>query len=663
MYSPTFIPAARSVRTTRKHGAAAEKIGFQVKKASSSPVATISPPPGADHQFYSPSAGSYQNLYPSVLPPASIIIPHSAAPSTTPPTGSSSNNNPHINPSVVVIVVILSVVFILSGFLHLLARCLGRRLPASPPRHSPLVSALHGQLQHLFHLHDAGVEQAFIDTLPVFSYGSIRGLKDSADCAVCLTEFAEDDRLRLLPKCKHAFHLECIDTWLLSNSTCPLCRRSLLPDPTGAAGQSSSQQNELEDASESMHHSNRFIGLTLEEQMMRDSRRNISLHGSIHGSYQNSFRICEVEEVDDDESEDEIQVEVETPSPLVPTIRVVDANGSQRILKVELGKVSGKVKADSRKLTSARRGGRSYSMGSYEYVVDPSNLELMIAPTPYPGRPQDWAPSKPTHRSALSDSIPELASAGGTPANDDLFWASRGLYTPQTLSRVRELLTPSPGSNAFFSPAFPDYQYFADRGDRWIDINIERDSEMVDDEDEDEDEDGDEEDEDIEQQPDFDHSGNLERLRLSNHNNNIAASTLQDSMLDKENDFKQRSSSLSRLPEGVKVSVSYRRSLSETAGMEQAAAATCKDAAALNHGGGGTYYNSSEHTNSVKQAAGSSFSRRFSINWLMGRDKRMVFSAASPSNSSSDAATATATAAITSTHHMDAAADMRAIPV
>ena len=392
--------------------------------------------------------------------------------------------------------------------------------------------------------------------------------------------------------------------------------------------------------------------------MMRDSRRNISLHGSIHGSYQNSFRICEVEEVDDDESEDEIQVEVETPSPLVPTIRVVDANGSQRILKVELGKVSGKVKADSRKLTSARRGGRSYSMGSYEYVVDPSNLELMIAPTPFPGRPQDWAPSKPTHRSALSDSIPELASAGGTPANDDLFWASRGLYTPQTLSRVRELLTPSPGSNAFFSPAFPDYQYFADRGDRWIDINIERDSEMVDDEDEDEDEDGDEEDEDIEQQPDFDHSGNLERLRLSNHNNNIAASTLQDSMLDKENDFKQRSSSLSRLPEGVKVSVSYRRSLSETAGMEQAAAATCKDAAALNHGGGGTYYNSSEHTNSVKQAAGSSFSRRFSINWLMGRDKRMVFSAASPSNSS-DAATATAA---TSTHQMDAA-DMRAIPV
>jgi hypothetical protein len=162
---------------------------------------------------------------------------------------------------------------------------------------------------------------------------------------------------------------------------------------------------------------------------------------------------------------------------------VTDYYGIPTILKVELGKV----KMDSRSKAAAaarhahvaaspppstrsssssnlvlqRAGaaaGRSYSMGSYEYVVDPSNLELMIAPTPFPGRPQNWAPSRPTHRSALSDSIPELASASGTPAKDDLFWASRGLYTPHTLSRVRELLSPSPGRNSsrrstgFFSP-------------------------------------------------------------------------------------------------------------------------------------------------------------------------------------------------------------------
>ncbi|CAI0394113.1 unnamed protein product [Linum tenue] len=119
------------------------------------------------------------------------------------------------------------------------------------------VTALQGQLQQLFHLHDAGVDQSFIDTLPIFLYDSIVGgpADKSApfDCAVCLCEFAGDDKLRLLPKCSHAFHMECIDTWLLSHSTCPLCRSSLLgdnesgscrveiPPPEGETGSGSGQ--------------------------------------------------------------------------------------------------------------------------------------------------------------------------------------------------------------------------------------------------------------------------------------------------------------------------------------------------------------------------------------------------------------------------------------
>jgi hypothetical protein len=136
-----------------------------------------------------------------------------------------------ISPSILFIVAVLAIVFFVCGLLHLLARHLlrlrRRRLAAREDAES--VTAFQGQLQQLFHLHDAGVDQAFIDALPVFLYHSVLGGgKDPFDCAVCLCEFEADDQLRLLPKCSHAFHLECIDTWLLSHSTCPLCRRSLL---------------------------------------------------------------------------------------------------------------------------------------------------------------------------------------------------------------------------------------------------------------------------------------------------------------------------------------------------------------------------------------------------------------------------------------------------
>ncbi|KAJ0601693.1 putative transcription factor C2H2 family [Helianthus annuus] len=37
------------------------------------------------------------------------------------------------------------------------------------------------------------------------------------------------DQSRLLLLCCHAFHVECIDAWLKSNQTCPLCRLTVNP--------------------------------------------------------------------------------------------------------------------------------------------------------------------------------------------------------------------------------------------------------------------------------------------------------------------------------------------------------------------------------------------------------------------------------------------------
>ncbi|KAG2238652.1 hypothetical protein Bca4012_015682 [Brassica carinata] len=51
----------------------------------------------------------------------------------------------------------------------------------------------------------------------------------SAECAICLTEFSDGEEIRILPLCGHAFHVACIDKWLASRSSCPSCRRVLVP--------------------------------------------------------------------------------------------------------------------------------------------------------------------------------------------------------------------------------------------------------------------------------------------------------------------------------------------------------------------------------------------------------------------------------------------------
>ncbi|XP_047077757.1 E3 ubiquitin-protein ligase Os04g0590900-like [Lolium rigidum] len=69
-----------------------------------------------------------------------------------------------------------------------------------------------------------GMDETLINKITVCKYRRGDGFVDSTDCSVCLGEFRDGESLRLLPKCSHAFHLPCIDTWLKSHSNCPLCR-------------------------------------------------------------------------------------------------------------------------------------------------------------------------------------------------------------------------------------------------------------------------------------------------------------------------------------------------------------------------------------------------------------------------------------------------------
>ena len=72
------------------------------------------------------------------------------------------------------------------------------------------------------------LDPSVIKSLPTFFFSAAvhRSLQD---CAVCLSEFADGDKVRTLPNCKHGFHTHCIDAWFASHSTCPLCRTPAQP--------------------------------------------------------------------------------------------------------------------------------------------------------------------------------------------------------------------------------------------------------------------------------------------------------------------------------------------------------------------------------------------------------------------------------------------------
>ncbi|KNA05766.1 hypothetical protein SOVF_187360 [Spinacia oleracea] len=75
-----------------------------------------------------------------------------------------------------------------------------------------------------------GLDLAIIDSFPIFDYAAIKLEKigkGALECAVCLMEFEDNDTLRLIPKCDHVFHPDCIDPWLVGHTTCPLCRCNL----------------------------------------------------------------------------------------------------------------------------------------------------------------------------------------------------------------------------------------------------------------------------------------------------------------------------------------------------------------------------------------------------------------------------------------------------
>ncbi|KAJ3692169.1 hypothetical protein LUZ60_012519 [Juncus effusus] len=79
-----------------------------------------------------------------------------------------------------------------------------------------------------------GLSPSDLNSLPTYEYKRFGddnngGGSGWAQCSVCMNLVQEGEKVRQLTDCKHLFHPECIDMWLYSHSTCPLCRSTVNP--------------------------------------------------------------------------------------------------------------------------------------------------------------------------------------------------------------------------------------------------------------------------------------------------------------------------------------------------------------------------------------------------------------------------------------------------
>ncbi|KAL8037633.1 hypothetical protein ABFX02_11G051300 [Erythranthe guttata] len=132
----------------------------------------------------------------------------------------------NFQPSLAVVIALLSIMFSLTFILLLYAKFRRRRSSSLSLSRRIIQDGLLRRPSPP----PSGVDKSVVESLPFFRFSSLRGPTEGLECAVCLAQFDGTDVLRMLPKCTHAFHIDCIDRWLEKRDTCPLCRRRAEPN-------------------------------------------------------------------------------------------------------------------------------------------------------------------------------------------------------------------------------------------------------------------------------------------------------------------------------------------------------------------------------------------------------------------------------------------------
>ncbi|XP_052201667.1 RING-H2 finger protein ATL58-like [Diospyros lotus] len=109
---------------------------------------------------------------------------------------------------------------------------------------------------------ELGLKKEHRELLPIIVFRESFSVKDT-QCPVCLADYLAEDRLQQIPACGHTFHMVCIDLWLSTHTTCPLCRQSLIAPPTASIEPSETPETwhqPREEASASQESSDSSVG-------------------------------------------------------------------------------------------------------------------------------------------------------------------------------------------------------------------------------------------------------------------------------------------------------------------------------------------------------------------------------------------------------------------
>ncbi|KAJ4836791.1 hypothetical protein Tsubulata_029977 [Turnera subulata] len=132
----------------------------------------------------------------------------------------------HLNGRVVFLLLIFFafIVVITSLFLYVHCLCRDGRLAVQSSSSSGADTIAPPQATSL------GLDPAIIDSLPIILVTKNVENGDviiETECSICLSLFEDQEKVKVLPECNHAYHSECLDKWLSTQSSCPLCRASL----------------------------------------------------------------------------------------------------------------------------------------------------------------------------------------------------------------------------------------------------------------------------------------------------------------------------------------------------------------------------------------------------------------------------------------------------